>query len=669
LNALKSGATAKTRVLPWEDPALFDEHLEGYRVSIQPDNPLEHDLVEQLAMARWQRDRAWRSDLARVTSNIHTSRVEQLRRADDEAAALGQRLFFDQHGPLPLHPRGRNDMNWPRTVWSKSADDPDHPSRLVMALEDTWAGVRWLLARWTELRDRLEGGDCWHAPEKVKCVRLLGKLPYDAADEREVALVYLSCHVIEPRHDDPFIEILSDMEVDDYKRIRDRLARRNVESMRPLDPAAARALLLDLADRKIERLNQLADDRLAFDDRMNALNPDIMGFDGSVEGERLRRHASTCDRAWHRAISTLVKIRRDLPLPDFDPTGDDGEPPEIGDAAPETESHEPDRGHPRAEQNGHPFTRERQHAIEAAGPLGDGHPARQETELLGDGHLARHGPDATRSSGDEHLAGQKPMLPAGKMPAPLECEIPAGKMPAPLKTELAAGKMPAPLECEIPAGKMPAPRAPESMGDGHPARRETQSSVTTNTHPDHQLTPDASSLPDTIDPDLQNKATDQIDDPQIELPQSVEDRPDCPAAHPNRDEQTANNLEQQPHLPDQHCSPSEEPATEPSNTPREDRNQMLHDLLSSTLWTHRRSVQKARNDRGTDLRTRAEREYAALLVDLKRVVNMAAPNRIFRNGTYSPKPTGRPRTPRATPTRPPPSETAPQQSTTAHRSG
>jgi len=332
-NAVKHGASAKTPVLPWESPEHFQELLRGYETSIQPVGDVENDLVHQLALASWQRRRGISSDVARVTHNIHTARAEELRLAEIEAAALCQRLFFECHGPLPLYPRPESVQSGPRLVWSKIPEDGDHPSRLVMAMERTWAGCRLLLARWRELRDRLEAGECWHAPERLKAVRMLGKLPYDAADDRELSQIYLCCHVIEPNdRDDPFFDISYDMQPVDYKRFRERLARRNVESMRPTDAAAARALLLALVDRKIDRLDGLATDRLVFDDAMNALKTDIMGFDDSIEGERLRRHMATCERAMHRTIATIIKMRKDLETPEFDPIED--ESAESGDGHP-----------------------------------------------------------------------------------------------------------------------------------------------------------------------------------------------------------------------------------------------------------------------------------------------------------------------------------------------
>jgi hypothetical protein len=319
-NAVKHAGSAKMPVLPWEDRAAFDELVVSYKNWMQPVGEIEVALVDQAALASWQYARATRSDVARVTFNIQTARANEQREAAESAAALGQRLFFEQHGPLALHPRPDSAAFGERTVWSKTPDDPDHPSRLVMSLEATFAGVMWLLARWSELRSRLEGGECWHAPEKLKALRLLGKLSCDAADDRDVSDIYLCCYVLDPKQqDDPFFEVRFDMEPADYKQFRERLVRRQVELRRPSDPITARVNLLALVERKMDRLSMLSDQRLAFDDAMNALKTDIMGFDDSVEGERLRRHIAASDRALHRAIATIIKMRKDLETPEFGP--------------------------------------------------------------------------------------------------------------------------------------------------------------------------------------------------------------------------------------------------------------------------------------------------------------------------------------------------------------
>jgi hypothetical protein len=330
-NSVTHGATAKTPVLPWESQALFDRQVIGVKMSIRPVGVLEHSLCDQIALANWQLARGIRSDIARVTSNVENADAGNRQMAADLAVSLGQKLFFHQHGPIALYPRSRSDANRPRTVQSKTTDDPDHPSRLIMALEATAAGAGWLETRWRELGARLEAGECWHPPEKLKAVRLLGRLPHEVADESEVSQLYLCCHVLEPNdRDDPFAEVRSDMESNDYARLKRRLAKRNVESKRPPNAEVARAQLLELVRRNVDRLSALAARHRAFDEHMNARRADVMGFDDSMEGERLRRHMAASQRTICRAIGTIIKMRKELELQAYEPAADESPYWEIG---------------------------------------------------------------------------------------------------------------------------------------------------------------------------------------------------------------------------------------------------------------------------------------------------------------------------------------------------
>ena len=131
--------------------------------------------------------------------------------------------------------------------------------------------------------------------------------------------IYVATCSIPKQQDDPFFEVRFDMEPADFKRFRERLVRRKW-SRAAIRPITARVNLLALVERKMDRLNTLSDQRLAFDDAMNAaLKTDIMGFDDSVEGERLRRHIAASDRALHRAIATIIKMRKDLRNPGIRP--------------------------------------------------------------------------------------------------------------------------------------------------------------------------------------------------------------------------------------------------------------------------------------------------------------------------------------------------------------
>jgi len=57
LNALRHGLTARTAVLPSEDPAAYESHLSQFRDEYQPATPTESQLVRELADTSWRLNR------------------------------------------------------------------------------------------------------------------------------------------------------------------------------------------------------------------------------------------------------------------------------------------------------------------------------------------------------------------------------------------------------------------------------------------------------------------------------------------------------------------------------------------------------------------------------------------------------------------------------------
>jgi hypothetical protein len=384
-NALKHGVTAQTPVLPGEDPAQFHELVDAFTASLQPQNPLEYILVDRMALFTAQSSRAMRVESARAAANMLTA-PDQARQARElQAHALGQRLFFDRRGPLAGYPNGRYDPSKGiRTSWSGTPEDPDDPARLVMLLESTGPGCRWLLDRWAELRARLMRGGHWQSPEKLKVIRLLGRQPLDAADVTEVTEIFLAAHDLGGPHYNPFFELRCELDKNDTidairrqvnfemsmeeaaereerlkaglssgldKELEDdedlggdweaerkaerevrlkadgleqhcedfnkefwqydeRLRKRNLKAIRPKDAEAARAMLLALVDRAMDRLRPLEEANRIKEARLDALRADMAAFDDSTEGERVRRHAHASDRGIHRTLATFLKIRK-----------------------------------------------------------------------------------------------------------------------------------------------------------------------------------------------------------------------------------------------------------------------------------------------------------------------------------------------------------------------
>ena len=121
--------------------------------------------------------------------------LEQATKEQREAIELGKRLFRQLAFPLPLSPY----FNVRKLAEAPFADDgiqPHSPALLRLLLEITVAGCDWLLARLSELIQRLKVDRLWLSSDPFKMVRLMGKHAIDMADDLEVVRVFLSSVVL-----------------------------------------------------------------------------------------------------------------------------------------------------------------------------------------------------------------------------------------------------------------------------------------------------------------------------------------------------------------------------------------------------------------------------------------------------------------------------------------
>ena len=64
--------------------------------------------------------------------------------------------------------------------------------------------------RWEEL-GQLEPGKFWQSHDRLKAIRLLGRQPVDAIEDRRIAEIFVASHALNPVGDSPFDDLLSDM--------------------------------------------------------------------------------------------------------------------------------------------------------------------------------------------------------------------------------------------------------------------------------------------------------------------------------------------------------------------------------------------------------------------------------------------------------------------------
>jgi hypothetical protein len=185
---------------------------------------------------------------------VEQAKLEQLR-----VITLGRRPFADDAEDLRFYPHWERDGG-PRTSGKHAPDDPNDPACILVELESTLTGCRWLLARWAELEERLTPGMALQSADKLKAIRLLGKQPLDAPDEPVVCFILLPAHVLYPRYSGPFYELeceFSEFE-SEWHRFLSRIKDRPCKAVRPKSEAEARQAILSLVDKATVRRPHLA---------------------------------------------------------------------------------------------------------------------------------------------------------------------------------------------------------------------------------------------------------------------------------------------------------------------------------------------------------------------------------------------------------------------------
>ena len=100
-----------------------------------------------------------------------------------------------------------------------------------------------------------------------------------------------------------------EMNDNDTTRFRRNAAHRQLESLKPADAAQARQALLAIIERATERLTAKAEAHRERARVMAELLPDILAFDDTPAGERLRRFDLASGRGLARSLAELRRHR------------------------------------------------------------------------------------------------------------------------------------------------------------------------------------------------------------------------------------------------------------------------------------------------------------------------------------------------------------------------
>jgi len=337
LNALKDGSHAKTvrQVLPQENAIELEQRINKWINDLNPRNDAERELVIEAAELAWTIDRTKRSETARMAERVRQAQLKADQQRHKEVGELGRRLLYNTEAkPLPT----------PARRWE------DNPAAFLKGLESSAEGCRWLLDHWMALRVLLDRISAWTYGDMFRVIRLLGKYPVEAINDPKLNAIFLAgdallpgwaerfwkeCKKCKPVHDPGF---------SDFGRWREI-------AERPADAAAAITFFERLMDEQVAGLEELLEvhEEIAGDDPAELA--DCESFDGSAEGERLRRSLTAQRRELRQTLELLMKMRKSEDNAHAACDGGnakDGETPETETLAPEVATSNEDHCGPGA---------------------------------------------------------------------------------------------------------------------------------------------------------------------------------------------------------------------------------------------------------------------------------------------------------------------------------
>ena len=329
-NALKHGQTARSLLLPGEDPAALNALRRELLDDLQPHNSLEATLIVQIADDKWITDRSEQSADKRLAQRLRHEPLEQAKSEKDEALELGENLFWNLARPLPFDASSMS-LSLGEPPVGDVAVHPIHAARVRLRLEQTVAGCDWLLDRWYALHDHLHVQNAWLASDAFKMVRLMGKHAIDMDEDFDVARMLMSSLIVIGADNTEqggkpadwslaLMRMLASYEFEGRESsimnvlgrcvsFRVRLGQLPLARMAPESAIQAREWLSSLIDGEIRRIQETRAKLQGIADLDAAEAPDRLWFETGPEGENHRRYVLSHKRVLNRSIGMLLTAR------------------------------------------------------------------------------------------------------------------------------------------------------------------------------------------------------------------------------------------------------------------------------------------------------------------------------------------------------------------------
>jgi hypothetical protein len=308
MNAYKHGLRSKIEALIREDSYAFENRKLKWMAKVNPTDDMGEFLAYQTVAAWTEIEYAERAEAERTATLLDTHADTQI----EAVKELGRRLFHDRCGPTAFYGilatfRSGEEQEQKTSSSGKSAD-PDHPAKLVAELEKTWFGCIWLRDQWEELREQAE--HLWQSPDRLKCARLLGRQPADAAIDRTIADMFVASDALHHSGTTAFADLFSDVDESQLKKFLKRVKVRWPDLFDIDDKAKGRAHLLALTEENIERLNELISEFEQKSDEIARRNVDRLRRDNTPEGHRMRNYVYKARDAFDRRRAKSEKYEK-----------------------------------------------------------------------------------------------------------------------------------------------------------------------------------------------------------------------------------------------------------------------------------------------------------------------------------------------------------------------
>jgi hypothetical protein len=305
MNALKHGNRSRKLALLREESSAFENRLQKWMATCDAQNDVEEYLVYRNVALSFELDRAEQARFQRCARLIEDSDDAEAA----EAEAVGKQLFFDAAGPTPLYGIPMFFAPKKKTSWNGEAVDPHDPAVLVRILERNAAGCCWLREQWQALRAQLESPGFWQSHDRLKAIRLLGRQPLEANEDRRVATIFVANHALRPAGETEFDDLWSDMLSLQRDPYRQAIRERWPDLYTTKENEEWRQILVTLVDQNIERLNV----RLEVHEESAEVHAEQtfarLSFDPSPEGEALRNYQIKCTNALFRGMANYRKYK------------------------------------------------------------------------------------------------------------------------------------------------------------------------------------------------------------------------------------------------------------------------------------------------------------------------------------------------------------------------